>query len=548
LKKSGQYSALMLIYLCACGTWAYGSPEVDKSAKTTTLSNRVALIEDGQDALLIRLHLIQSAQHTLDIQTFIWEDDECGHLIMNACIEAARRGVRVRFLMDHFSPGKDMDTYAALAQVHPNLEIRRYRPPANRLNTSRGYTLFHTAALFRNRNQRMHNKTVIADNHTALISGRNLSNHYFNQGSDRNYRDRDVLLRGPLVDKVNASFEDFWRYDRSVSLMDLVDVRAYVEEGSAPSWIFDLSDYASPEYLSLFKALENPAELAKAYTARLYPVHHAEIVADAPGKNSSSGLMSLWGGGESTSMLMDVLQRADKTIYMQSTYMIMDRRSRRFFKRLTDADPELAIHVSTNSYASTGNMMTYSGAFRHRPNVLRLGFQVYEFKPEPEDLHRYVPNIDSLGLMTSSQERSRPYLSIHAKVLVVDSRLAYVGSFNFDPRSMHLNTELGILIEDERFAAELEASIQNDMAPRNSWQVGWRTFPLSKANRAAERISSRLPLHLWPIASTTTFEVDKNISPNPLAVNTNPQSRKSLGPIPDKDNWSKKRWTFRLFK
>ena len=165
------------------------------------------LVEDGYDALLYRLHLINQAETSVDIQTFIWEDDETGHLFMNACVEAAQRGVRVRILMDHMYSDKNPQTYIALSRAHPNLQIKSYRPPGNKLNLGAASNILHAAAFFRARNQRMHNKTQIVDGRWALISGRNISNHYFNQSLERNYRDRGVLIAGPTVDDVTRSFE-----------------------------------------------------------------------------------------------------------------------------------------------------------------------------------------------------------------------------------------------------------------------------------------------------------------------------------------------------
>ena len=99
-------------------------------------ANRLALLSGGYDALLVRIHLIRHAKKSVEIQTFIWTNDEVGRLMMCELIEAARRGVRVRIIADHLVSEQDPATIAFLATVHPNLEIKHYRPTASRMKPS----------------------------------------------------------------------------------------------------------------------------------------------------------------------------------------------------------------------------------------------------------------------------------------------------------------------------------------------------------------------------------------------------------------------------
>ena len=137
---------------------------------------------------------------------------------------------------------------------------------------------------------------------------------------------------------------------------------------------------------------------------------------------------------------------------------------------------------------------------------------------------------------------------MHAKSVVVDNELAYIGSFNFDPRSINLNTEIGVIIKDPTFAALITQSLKQDMSPRNSWQVAPRRIPLRAPNRFAESISRHLPLDIWPISSTAIFASESEewsaALPDPNFYDT----YTSVGVLPHKDFFSGKRWFFRLYK
>ena len=513
---------LNLLFTLTCTTYsAQAEPPAEPNIGEV---HQVGLVDIGYEALLFRLHLIENAKETIEIQTFIWENDECGKAFMQALVDAAQRGVRVRFLMDHYYSDSDMQTMLALTQLSPNLEIRRYRPPRDKLNSGLHTNTLHMALAFRSRNQRMHNKVLIVDDRIAMPGGRNISNHYFDYIADRNYLDRDVLLTGPLVKECKDSFEQYWEYHRSIPLSELKDVQQALTQAELPVW----EATPEPEYDEflqlLYRDLANPARTEKLIQSHMRTVNHAWISVDPPGKNDGVGLLGMQAGSQSANDLMKVMEPATQSILIQSPYMVLDRKSTKFFRRLHRDTPDLQVDLITNSYASTGNMTAYAGAFRTRAKALRFGINVHELKPVPEDLAVFMPPLNI-------EQEPFDKFSVHAKTLVVDSLTAYVGSYNLDPRSMHLNTELGIVIEDAAFAQELEQKIRLSLEPGNSWRVGYRDGPLNAANRKIERVSQHLPLDVWPVSSTALFEGDE-----------------SIGVLPVHDGLSLKRWNFRINK
>jgi phosphatidylserine/phosphatidylglycerophosphate/cardiolipin synthase-like enzyme len=482
-----------------------------RRGEDSAATNRVAIINDGYDALLLRVHLIRQAKRSIDIQTFIWTNDECGRLMICELIEAARRGVRVRIIADQLVSEKDPATMAFLATVHPNLEVRHYRPAASRIAPSKVHTILSAIRSLKDVNQRMHNKTMIFDGVALITGGRNIENTYFNHSTEMNFKDRDALVIGPVVSEASESFEEFWTYRWSIASRDLLDVRAVMDKGGFRRY----DRRADYDFGPFFKTLDaeeaSSAELEKRFGRRLHSVKRAQFVADRPGKNRS-----LWlrGQGQSTRALTDALASATETVLMQTPYLVLSGKAFTLFRNMKQRAPGLRIAVSSNSFGSTDNLLAYSANYRMRARYIDgLGLEVYEYMPYPGSFPVILPQHAELATLaqariTEGKQTRQPFLCVHAKSFVVDDRIAFVGSFNLDPRSENLNTEVGLLIEDPVVTAELKADILNDMSGRNSWVIGKRAIPLhlAKVNALFDGISGLLPIDLWPIQNTTSFE------------------------------------------
>ncbi|MFH0909654.1 MAG: phospholipase D family protein [bacterium] len=555
----------LIISLLACvlvmtrdATCAGASPFDDAIAATRIMdaaqdparSNRVAIVSIGYDALLLRVHLIRNAKHSIEIQTFIWTSDEVGHLVMYELIEAARRGVRVRVIADHMVSEKDPGTMAFLATVDPNLEIKHYRPSSSRLRASWFQTILSGIFSFHDINQRMHNKVMIVDDAVLITGGRNIENTYYDHSTGLNYRDRDVLAIGPVARNAAESFERYWNYKYSVGSRDLKDVGALIKSGKYPT-------YATREdfgFGSYFTDLDRQADSAEEITARfvssMREVDQAHFVADEPGKKRGLPLSEQ---ARLTRELKHTVESATNSVVIQTPYLIVSEKARKLLRKAKKDHPTLRIRVSSNSYASTDDNMAYSANYRLRGVYVEgIGMEVYEFKPHPAELLDVFPQYPAMKALAAKQKLSRePLLCVHAKSMVVDDRVAFVGSYNLDPRSENLNTEVGLLVEDAPFARALNAEISRDMSAGNSWVIGRRAMPLAldAVNGLIDGLIGMTPIDIWPIQNSCSFELLPGCTEVPPFDPAFHKNYREAGDFPGNDSLlSTKEITTRLYK
>lgn len=473
--------------------------------------NQVALLGDGYDALLLRVHLIRHAETSIDIQTFIWKNDETGRLMMFELIAAARRGVRVRIIADHLFSEQNPEIAAFLATVHPNLQIKHYRPTLARMHPSFLHTVAASVKSFRALNQRMHNKVMLFDGAILLTGGRNIENAYYDVSTELNYRDRDVIAVGSVAAVATEAFQQFWDYRFSVATKDLVDVSAVIAKGVYRRYEsradFKINDY--------FGSLEQDADrydlIQARFTSKLRPVAKATLFCDEPGK--SHGFFSK--GAKITRQLRETLEQARNRVVLQTPYLVLSNPARDLFREMQRQNPGLTIRISSNSFASTDNIFAYSANYRLRNRYVQdLNLEVHELKPQPASMPRlFAMQAPMTRLakerLAAGMQTALPFISLHAKSLTIDDRIAFVGSYNLDPRSEALNTEVGLLIEDAGIARELREEIEDDMRAGNSWVIARRMLPLrlEVVNGLIGGLLSLSPLDVWPIQNTSSFEL-----------------------------------------
>lgn len=501
-------------------------------SRTKSQRNSVALLEIGHDALLSRIHLIRSATSSIDIQTLIWANDEVGRLLMYELIHAARRGVKVRFLIDHLSSEQHIEFVTLLTSAHPLFEIKLFNPVSNFFNQPKAKSIFLEklyALIFKfNRfNHRMHNKTFIVDSLVAITGGRNYQNAYYDHAHGMNYKDRDVLVLGPVVDPIVDSFEEYWQSKYAVSLAELEDVQTSIKNGSlAP--LENRGDFLlNGLFGQINDELSKPGIIRERFVNQLYPVDDAYFIADSPKKRDR---ILLWLGRNSriTNELASIVSGAKDTVYIQTPYLILTTPAISLFKKLRKYNPEIDVRISTNSLAATDSWHVYAMSYKQKQTYLQtLNFKIYEFMPEPADMDIFMPDHEELQaavaghrlikwLQGENDDIKDPYLCLHGKSLVVDDKVAFVGSYNLDPRSENMNTEAGLFIRDKDFARVLRGYIENDMAARNSWVVARkkRAFGLSYPNALIAKISHIIPLvDIWPFRYSASFELKEGKPP-----------------------------------
>jgi len=420
------------------------------------------VLEKGEEALRARAWLTDHATKNIDVQYFIWSTDNIGILASEALLRAAERGVKVRVIVDDLLIDAPPDSMLALA-LHPNIDIRIYNPRLN-VGTSKLKKVSNVATGLRSVNQRMHDKTALFDGLAGITGGRNMADEYFDYNHSYNFRDRDMLLLGPVVVDMQASFQRFWDSPQAVPVEKLLAKQMkHMTPERAGQVYAGLHAYATkvenfgPE---VRQALEDlPAKFER--LSRNMVWDRVEFLCDLPGKNSAR--YHFGGGGRTTEALANELRKAKKRVVIQSPYLVMPKGALQIFRDLVKRGVE--VRIVTNSLASTDNLQAFSGYQKQRKSILKSGINVFEYKPDPAIKRELIERYPAL-------EKQSPVFAIHAKSMVIDGETLFVGTFNFDPRSANLNTEVGVLIRNADLAGQVERYILRDMAPENSWSAG----------------------------------------------------------------------------
>ncbi|MGJ8662872.1 MAG: phospholipase D family protein, partial [Marinicella sp.] len=461
-------------------------------------NNRVMLLDRGEDSLLARLHLIRTAKSSIEIQTFIWVNDEAGHLIIRELLAAAKRGVKVKVIIDQlFSMGSSW-LVADLATLHQNLEFKLYNPVFQDAHTSPFEFFSALACCMARLNKRMHNKTFIVDNKYGIVGGRNYQSRYYDWDEEFNYKDRDVMAIGQVVNDISTSFDSFWQSPHVVPIEHLRDVSARIlnDQKSKIDW-----QQALPKKATDLNALADDIyHVINTFYPHIIAVENIEYFSDTHDKPFNKKARDA--NKQLTQKIHQYFAAAEHKILIQTPYLVFSRKARKTLKKLRKKNPDLKLMVSTNSLASTDAYYVYAISYKYKRFYLKkLKMQIYEYKDRPGMLEQQFAG-------TSINERTR--FGMHGKSFVIDDKIAMIGSHNFDPRSDVLNTESGFVIESEAFAKMLSENIETDMLDQNSWVVAAKEqIPFfSRISGVIATISRKLPIFdIWPFRYSTSYQL-----------------------------------------
>lgn len=477
--------------------------------------HRAVLIEQGSDALAMRIHLIRSAREQIDMMSYIFADDDSGRLLLDELLAAARRGVKVRLMVDSLFSLDNPELLAALAQSYPAFEIRLYNAVFDRAVLGRARFAAAIFCCLRRLNHRMHHKLLAIDGRHALLGGRNVADRYFDLDTRMNFLDMEVLVSGAEVAVMIEDFERFWRHQFSRPAWHTHEVAARLIDGRAS----DTPELAPGNRAVYALAMvEDPAWLERLLADSGYFVEHLKYFSDPPGL-ARQGADAAY----STASLRELMGSSRHRLTIQTPYFVLDRG---FEHALESLGEGVEITVSTNSLAATDAWPVYAISRRQRYRMIEgFGLRLHEVKPFPADIERFVKRYPKLvadkaaGVESTSsgdpapatRDMPGPRVSLHAKLVISDGERAAITSHNLDPRSLTYNTENGLLIEDAAFAHALEGYVEMLIRPRNSWVVAARQPGppvLGHINRGLARLSRRLPtLDLWPWYLTENYEL-----------------------------------------
>ncbi|MDX1563677.1 MAG: phospholipase D family protein, partial [Gammaproteobacteria bacterium] len=405
------------------------------------------LLAGAEFSFDIRLALIDEATSSLDIQYFIWERDPTSHLFAHRVVQAADRGVRVRILLDDLTlHGQDAE-FAALDK-HPNISVRTFNPWQSRTKVGRV-----TEFLFRldQVNHRMHNKIVLADQRFGIVGGRNIGDRYFGVWDAFVQNDLDVMAAGPVTADMAASFDLYWNSPLSYRIGDIVKPKA-AERALEPTvaW-FEHSYRSAAEQLTGYLSKTDGWDEFLNEIATEFIVGRARFEQDLPHVDQARP-MQLY------EPMLDLMAAAEERVLISTAYLIPDERFYELVERLENRGVDVTI--LTNSMASNNHKVAHTGYRPWRKKLLALGVELYEAREDSPHIREYtVPPVEP------------GFLGLHHKVIVVDDDQSFIGSPNIDPRSLVINTELGLFIESEGMAAALTEMLARDTSPEAAWRV-----------------------------------------------------------------------------
>jgi putative cardiolipin synthase len=467
-------AALILLALAGCATvpgshyakqesTALAHPETTRFGQQADVQARAhaglagfRLVPQGVDGFLLRAEMAGAAERTLDLQYFVIQNDETGKMLMDGVLRAAERGVRVRMLLDD-SDDVARDRQILALAAHPNIQIRIFNP-----FFSRGILDFMRSAEFvvasSRLNYRMHNKLFVADNSIAILGGRNIGDEYFQASKETEFGDFDVLTIGPLVSQVSKSFDNFWNSDLAIPLeaLSFGKPSSSVLDEYRAALAENLAKMAGSPYVKRLAAGDPLTPILTGRSALVWA--KGEVLYDSPEKSKVQS-------GEQPGRLLrqrlgEAIKGVKTELLVVSPYLVPGDGGMRLLDDLRNHG--VHVRILTNSLASTDMPIVHSGYQKYREPMLKDGIELYEVRP-------VLGKPDGQGSGGSLKNPSGGQFALHAKVFVLDRRSVFVGSMNFDRRSLRLNTELGVLIDSPELARQVIARFNAIAQPANSY-------------------------------------------------------------------------------
>ena len=401
----------------------------------------------GANAFASRSILTGMATRSIDAQYYIWHDDEAGQLLLKDLWDAAERGVIVRLLLDDFNNNAKFDQHLLRFSSHPNIAVRIINP----LMYRKFQTLNYLTGLPRI-NRRMHNKSMIFDKQITIIGGRNIGDEYLSNDKNSQFADLDVLLIGKVVADIDNSFASYW----SAPISFDIETLATLDKGETTDFVQGLDKLKADEKsssngsLSIYKAAIEDSSIDKDLLNKRVPFRWTDMqfLNDDVGKLTKT----VPADTNLVHQLRTLLGSPSKKLTIISSYFVPTKDGVDTLVELAESGIE--IKILTNSFDATDVTAVHSGYSQWRPSLLRAGVKIYELKATASEEKRE----NKLW-----KARSQSSTSLHAKAFAVDDYQVFIGSYNVDPRSANINTEMGVIINDDQLATQLHDALSDDL-------------------------------------------------------------------------------------
>ena len=457
------------VFISACSTLPKYTPQpveyaFDTATDQTSLAKIVLPLRDENpqltgykvlydplEALAARLHLIERVEKTLDLQYYIWDNDKIGKLALDAIIRAADRGVKVRILIDDNNSKNMQSSYLALDQ-HINIDVRLYNP-----YRFRNFRAMDILLDLKRINRRMHNKSFIADNQIALIGGRNMSDQYYNVSDSYQFSDVDVMLVGAAADEIVHSFDEYWNDDYAYPVLDVVNYKK--SPLRFPELKAQLDEHAHETAVQNYLNLANRSQAFERWLNENIQLDwvEADVVKDSPSKIKSRAAKE----EHLNFQLLGHLDKPEHSIDIVSAYFVPEKQGADRLKNLANQD--IKVRVLTNSYQANDVPVVHAFYGKYRQDLLKNNVQLFEFLSAPETEH-LNSNTEELASKAKISMKGLSRSSLHAKMMAIDEKQVFIGSFNFDPRSAYLNTEIGVLLHSPSLAKNVHQTMDDNLS------------------------------------------------------------------------------------
>ena len=450
----------ILVSGCASGPIDYprNYSEVITDTRNTTLGRAVSQwhkehpgvsgfypLISGNDAFGARLALIDTAESSIDAQYFLMKKDMAGLVFVAKLLEAADRGVRVRFLLDDVFTSVDDEAFLTMNQ-HPNIEMRLFNPVGRG-----GSSMLNFLGDFNRANRRMHNKSLTFDNQVTIVGGRNIAEEYYELKKAGQFKDLDVLGIGSVAGGVAETFDRFWNHELSVPVEAFDSGK---KEHNLAGVRLEISEELRREAESVYvRAIES--ELIQnlfSDSISLFPAK-AEVITDDPEKllNKVSRNYQLL-----ITRMGEVIDKAKEEVIVVTPYLIPGKDGVEFWDKLTDRG--VRVIILTNSLASNNHIPVHGAYAGYRHRLIKAGVELYEMR------------VDATEIPGDGGGESYDSVTLHTKAIVIDRQYLLVGSLNLDPRSIDINTEMGVLIDSQDMSESVVKPFL-DILPRLSYRV-----------------------------------------------------------------------------
>lgn len=423
LSKLKTACTMMLIALVTGCAQPYPDVETDFEAnwQSTEHQAEVYLIPSAPEAFARRIDLVRRAQHSIDMTYFSWERDTLGLMLLNELKQAADREVHIRLTLDDLLVFNDK--WLAELDSHPNIEIRLFNPFESRKAGWVGRA-FNFSTHQKRLDNRLHEKYFNVDHQSMILGGRNIGNDYFGYSENANFFDMDVLFRGTVIASFDRNYQAVWESEYVVPIQERIKVKG--------------------QYKAFIKAMNNGEK------------NKEQITFDVEKQINHLGEPNFIEA--SVTPLFDSLKKLDdnKPYFRQRTEYLMKQKVATPSKAIISTpymvpsdnqfvfvgalrENQAEVTLLTNSSASNDSGFVPAYYEKHRETLLDRGVSIYEYKSQAINDDHYF-HVDTY---------------YHNKTVILDERVTYIGSSNFDPRSDFLNVEFGVLIESEEFAKQV---------------------------------------------------------------------------------------------